>query len=118
MITVKGYVLAFSAVAVFGAAVPAMAAATEVTAAGVTLRSLGVELPTAERGFPPGPGAELVAANCVACHTPGMILNQPALTRAEWTGEVVKMAKVYKAPVAEADMPAIVAYLAGLPAAP
>jgi len=47
-----------------------------------------------------------------------MILTQPALTQAEWTGEVTKMVKVYKAPIDEADIPAIVTYLAGLKVAP
>jgi mono/diheme cytochrome c family protein len=89
-----------------------------VEAAGIRLRSVGFELPTEGRDLPTGPGADVTAANCVACHTPGMILNQPALTRLEWTGEVTKMVKVYKAPVDAADIPAIVTYLAGLKVAP
>jgi len=56
--------------------------------------------------------------NCTACHSPGMILNQPALTRAEWTGEVNKMRHTYKAPVAEEDVSAIVGYLASLKVTP
>ena len=47
-----------------------------------------------------------------------MILNQPALTKAEWTGEVTKMLHTYKAPVEESDVPAIVAYLANLKVGP
>ena len=89
-----------------------------VEAAGITLRSVGFELPTDGRAFPPGPGADVMAGNCVSCHTPGMILTQPALTRAEWTGEVTKMVKVYKAPIEDADIPAIVTYLASLKVAP
>ena len=87
-------------------------------AAGVTLRSVGFDLPSSDRGFPPGPGAELAANNCQSCHSPGMILNQPALTRTEWTGEVNKMLHTYKAPVSEDDVAGIVAYLASLKAAP
>ncbi len=83
-------------------------------AAGVRLRSVGFELPVAGRSFAPGGGADQISANCMSCHTPGMILNQPALTRAEWAGEVAKMVKVYKAPVEAADIPAIVSYLASL----
>jgi hypothetical protein len=41
-----------------------------------------------------------------------MVLNQPNLTRADWQQEVEKMRTLYKAPVDEADEPAIVAYLA------
>jgi mono/diheme cytochrome c family protein len=86
--------------------------------AGVTLRSVGFDFPGSDRAFPPGPGAELVGNNCQSCHSPGMILNQPALTKAEWTGEVTKMLHTYKAPVEESDVPAIVAYLANLKVGP
>jgi hypothetical protein len=41
-----------------------------------------------------------------------MVLNQPALPRDTWEAEVRKMIKVYKAPVDEADVAAIVDYLA------
>lgn len=102
-------------------AVAAYAAETGPTApkaasegAGIRLRSVGFEFPIAGRSFPPGPGADQISANCVTCHTPGMILNQPALTRAEWTTEVNKMVKVYKAPVDDADIPEIITYLANL----
>lgn len=81
---------------------------------GIRLRSVGFEFPTAGREFPPGPGMDTMTGNCMSCHTPGMILNQPALTQAEWTGEVNKMVKVYKAPVDEANIPTIVTYLTSL----
>ncbi len=87
-------------------------------AEGVTLRPVAVELPSSDRAFPAGPGAELVTNNCTACHSAGMILSQPALSEAEWKGEVTKMVRVYKAPVAETDTPGIVAYLAGLKIGP
>ena len=90
---------------------------------GVRLRSVGFTRPGAgpvagEPSFPPGPGVDVVTANCMSCHTPGQILTQPKLTRAEWVGEVAKMVTVYKAPVDQADVPAIVAYLTALPIAP
>ncbi|MDP9096089.1 MAG: cytochrome c [Pseudomonadota bacterium] len=75
------------------------------------------ELPASDRIFPAGANVELVTANCVACHSPGMILNQPKLSAATWTAEVNKMRTVYKAPVAAEDVPNIVAYLAALPVA-
>jgi hypothetical protein len=43
-----------------------------------------------------------------------MVLTQPALPRATWQAEVDKMRGTYKAPVAAADVPAIVDYLANL----
>ena len=41
-----------------------------------------------------------------------MVLNQPALPKATWEAEVRKMINVYKAPIDEADVASIVAYLA------
>jgi mono/diheme cytochrome c family protein len=88
---------------------------TAVNAGGTAIRSVGFEFPAADHAFPPGDGVELVNNNCTACHSPGMILTQPKLTPAAWTGEVQKMQHTYQAPVADADVPAIVAYLATLP---
>jgi hypothetical protein len=76
------------------------------------LKSVTVELPTSTRGFPAGPGVETVSANCVICHSPGMVLNQPALTKAAWEAEVRKMITVYKAPIPDSAVAPIVAYLA------
>ena len=75
-----------------------------------TLKSVSFELPDGDRLFS-GPGAEAVNNNCLACHSAGMVLNQPAMTRAAWDAEVGKMVNVYKAPVAAGDVPAIVAFL-------
>lgn len=105
-------------IAAYEAAVGPQAPKTSAEAGGVRLRSVGFELPTSDRTFPPGPGAELIANNCQSCHSPGMILNQPQLTRAEWTGEVAKMMHTYKAPVSDEDAAQIVTYLASLKVAP
>jgi hypothetical protein len=43
-----------------------------------------------------------------------MILNQPTMPDAAWTAEAAKMRGAYKAPVQEADVPAIVAYLTSI----
>lgn len=64
--------------------------------------------------FPGGAAADPVNANCIACHSAGMVLTQPKLSAAVWQEEVNKMRLTYKAPIAEADVPAIVAYLASL----
>jgi hypothetical protein len=40
-----------------------------------------------------------------------MVLNQPTLPKAAWEAEVAKMRNVYKAPVSESDVPAILDYL-------
>jgi len=43
-----------------------------------------------------------------------MVLTQPHLSRADWQAEVGKMRNAYKAPITDADVPAIVDYLANL----
>ena len=90
-------------------------AATTAAGGGTTLSSVEVDLPSAGRLYPgDGPGAEAMNANCASCHSAGMVLTQPHLTRAEWQAEVTKMLNVYKAPVTPEDVPAIVDYLASL----
>jgi cytochrome c5 len=75
------------------------------------LKSEDVELPQSDRGLPEGPGRDVVQNNCFTCHSAGMILTQPPLAKAAWEAEVTKMRNVYKAPVDEKDVPAIVEYL-------
>ncbi len=94
-----------------GGALRADQAPAEVSAGGITLRSVSVTLPPGDAPFPAGPGADAIGNNCLACHSAGMVLRQPPLGRAGWEAEVAKMRNVYKAPVAAEDVPAIVAYL-------
>jgi|GEM_PF-1699744 len=96
---------------------PAPTPAAQVQQHGIDIKAVAVEFPSSDREFPAGPGAELVANNCVSCHSSGMILNQPTLTKATWTAEVNKMLHTYKAPVAEEDVDGIVTYLASMPVA-
>ena len=76
-----------------------------------TLQSASIDLPQGNFQFPPGPGSDAITNNCLACHSAGMVLNQPPLPKATWEAEVHKMINIYKAPVAPEDVPAIVAYL-------
>jgi mono/diheme cytochrome c family protein len=92
----------------------AVPAPTTVSAAGITLRSVNVDFPESDRTFPGGAAADPVNTNCTACHSPGMVLTQPKLSPAVWQEEVNKMRHTYKAAIDEADVPAIVAYLAAL----
>lgn len=82
-----------------------------VSAAGVTLTSVSVELPASERMFPDSSGADTINNNCLACHSAAMVLNQPTMGRSAWQAEVNKMRTLFKAPVDEGDVPAIVDYL-------
>jgi cytochrome c553 len=76
-----------------------------------TLKSASIDLPQGNFQFPPGPGSDAITNNCLACHSAGMVLNQPRLPKATWEAEVHKMINIYKAPVAPEDIQAIVAYL-------
>jgi cytochrome c5 len=78
------------------------------------LKSVNVDLPSGDRMFPNGPGSEAANNNCLACHSAGMVLTQPALSKAEWRSEVEKMRNAYKAPIEAADVDALVDYLVGL----
>jgi mono/diheme cytochrome c family protein len=80
----------------------------------LTLKSVNVTLPDSDRDLPDGPGVAAVQGNCISCHSPGMILTQPAMPKAFWEAEVAKMRNVYKAPISEKDVPDIVGYLAAV----
>ena len=75
------------------------------------LKSVEVDLPDSSRMLPDGPGAKVANDSCLACHSAGMILNQPTMAKPAWEAEVNKMRNVYQAPVDEKDVPAIVDYL-------
>jgi hypothetical protein len=77
----------------------------------VTLKSVTVDLPDSQRMFP-GPGSDAINNNCLACHSAGMVLNQPVLPKSTWQAKVTKMIQVCKAPVSEQDVADIVDYLA------
>jgi cytochrome c5 len=77
----------------------------------IALKSVDVTLPQSTRALPDGPGLATVQNNCLACHSAGMILTQPRMAKSAWAAEVAKMRNVYKAPVSENDVPAIVDYL-------
>ncbi|HVI66798.1 MAG TPA: cytochrome c [Bradyrhizobium sp.] len=77
----------------------------------LTLKSVNVDLPFGDRMFPDGPGSEAVNNNCLACHSAGMVLTQPALSKEQWHAEVEKMRTAYKAPIDPKDVETIVNYL-------
>jgi hypothetical protein len=77
----------------------------------LSLKSVSVDLPFGDRMFPDGPGADLVNGNCLACHSVGMVFNQPALSEAQWRTDVEKMRTAYKAPIDPKDVDKIISYL-------
>src|ERR1700716_763611 len=78
------------------------------------LKSVKVGLPDSDKMSPAGPGSDAINNNCLACHSAGMVLNQPALSKQAWAAEVNKMINNYKAPIAAEDVGAIVEYLIAL----
>ena len=81
-----------------------------------TFAPVEITLPQDTIAFPDPPGVEAVTANCSACHSPDMILNQPALTRAQWRGTIDKMRSVYKASIDAEAEEVILDYLDGVSA--
>jgi len=58
------------------------------------------------------PGYAKAQANCVACHSAEYMLYQPAsAARAYWDAMAKRMKAVFKAPIADDDIPVIVDYL-------
>jgi len=80
----------------------------------LSLKSVSIDLPFGDRTFPDGPGADLVNGNCLACHSAGMELNQPGLSKVQWRTEVEKMRTAFKAPIDPKDVDTIVDYFVGL----
>jgi cytochrome c5 len=78
---------------------------------GLVLKSTTVTLPDNPAMFPSGPGADVANANCLACHSVDMVMNQPVLPRPAWEAEVNKMRNVFQAPVQASDVAAITDYL-------
>ncbi|MEG3124264.1 cytochrome C nitrite reductase [Sphingomonas sp. GB1N7] len=97
-------------------ATPVAATAPSVSGGGVTLVSDSITLPDEVAALPATPGSDLITANCTACHSPEMILAQPALNAEKWQATIDKMRGVYKAPIAPADDKALIAALTALPA--
>ncbi|MDB6122166.1 MAG: putative sulfite:cytochrome c oxidoreductase (Subunit b) protein [Pedosphaera sp.] len=70
-------------------------------------------LPPETTKLKPGPGSELVTAQCLLCHSADYIATQPRLTRTVWKAEVTKMQQKYGAPIStnSVNADALVEYL-------
>ena len=91
--------------------IAAQAARQAAIAPPVHLTVLNVTLPPGESAFPPGPGVEIANANCVLCHSTGMVLRQPPLTVGEWKTEIMKMRSAFGAPITPDQIDALARYL-------
>ena len=84
--------------------------ATSPGASGWQWSNVSVALPTSETSFPPGDGAE-ITPQCLICHSAGMVLRQPPLTREQWVGEINKMRSAYGAPLPADQVDRLADYL-------
>lgn len=94
--------------------IPALLSCALVACGGVQAVTKTLALPPdgAQLTASPLPGYAKAKAQCVACHSAEYMLFQPPTApRAYWEAMVKRMKTVFKAPVVDEDMPAIVDYL-------
>jgi cytochrome c5 len=84
----------------------------------VVFKDASITLPEDPMELPEGPGRDAVQENCTACHSPSTMLQQPKVSAEKWELIVGKMKKLYKAPVDDAAVPAIVEYMVHLHSQP
>jgi hypothetical protein len=70
-----------------------------------------VDLPVSNAYFPAGDGADVANAQCLICHSAGMVLLQPPLTQKEWISEINKMRNSYGAPLPANQIETLAKYL-------
>jgi mono/diheme cytochrome c family protein len=98
---IKTLLATASAVLALGVAGQALAKTIQLPPDGVQLKASSL------------PGYAKAQTNCVACHSAEYMLYQPPTApRPYWDAMVKRMKAVFKAPLDDADMPAIVDYLA------
>ncbi|MCJ2062681.1 cytochrome c [Methylobacterium sp. J-088] len=98
------------------AVLPALGLALAATAALAAPDTYALPEPTAQFKAPPdaghAAGFQAAQENCMTCHSADYIAMQPpGKGQAFWDGEVAKMVKVYRAPIAAEQARAIAAYL-------
>jgi mono/diheme cytochrome c family protein len=72
---------------------------------------VSVELPASQTPFPPGNGSVIANAQCLICHSAGMVLRQPPLTQDEWISEINKMRNSFGAPLPAEQVEPLALYL-------
>jgi hypothetical protein len=83
----------------------------------VTFTDASITLPDDPLELPEGPGREAVLENCIACHSPSTMLQQPKVSAEKWQSIAEKMIEIYKAPVDPKAIPQIVQYMVAVQAA-
>jgi mono/diheme cytochrome c family protein len=90
-----------------------IAIATIAGASGANSSPLSITMPPDARTFGPGAGQSVAQANCTICHAADYVYTQPPLTDVQWRAEVMKMKTAFGAPINDADVETLVAYLVG-----
>jgi hypothetical protein len=75
---------------------------------------VSVDLPTSLIPFPAGEGSVIANAQCLICHSAGMVLRQPTRTQEQWKETINKMRSAYGAPLPAEQVDALAAYLSRL----
>jgi sulfite dehydrogenase (cytochrome) subunit B len=70
-----------------------------------------ITLPPEQVTLKPGTGQDKVLENCAICHSLDYITMQPRGSKAQWTGTVQKMIRVYGAAIPEDSASIIIDYL-------
>lgn len=96
-----------------GPLIPASLAAAALLIGAGAVQAKPYALPAEKQvTLPAGPGADLTAATCSACHSLDYLVTQPRGKGEQfWKDSVTKMVNVYGAPIAKDDAAAIAAYL-------
>jgi hypothetical protein len=85
-------------------------AATKVT---MPAAFVSITLPAPHGEFKTAPGSDLAIGRCLTCHSAEYVYMQPPLSKTAWTAEVKKMKNAYGAPIDDAEVAPLVAYLVG-----
>jgi mono/diheme cytochrome c family protein len=78
----------------------------------VSGKPLKIELPADVPMLKDAPGREVLLAQCLLCHSLDYISSQPPMSAESWKKIVQKMQKTFGAPLPDAQVDAVVAYLA------
>ena len=89
-------------------------AARQSSVAPAHFAAINVDLPSGAVAFPHGDGADIANANCLICHSAGMVLRQPPLTVAEWRTEIEKMKTSFGAPIPSEQIDELAHYLGNI----
>lgn len=78
----------------------------------VSAKPLKIELPADVPMLKDAPGREVLLTQCLLCHSLDYISSQPPMAAENWKKIVQKMQKTFGAPLPDAQVDAVVAYLA------